>query len=73
MCSFGAQAECKNGIRAVSSYLDVDISNDKYPLVNPTPLECIAGSVIEDTFGDRTFKSMPQQRLNIIDGSISSY
>ena len=41
MCNFGAQEEWRNGRRSVSSYIDVDISNDQDRLVNPTPLECI--------------------------------
>ena len=61
------------GRRDASSYLDVDISNGQYRLVNLTPLECIAGSTMEDAIDDRYLKRMHQRRLNIIDGSISSY
>ena len=43
MCNFGARAEFRDMRRVVSFYPDVDISNDKYHLVNPIPLECIAG------------------------------
>ena len=57
----------------VSSYLGVDISNDQYRLVNPTHLDCIACYITEDAIGDRYLKRLPNQRLNIIDGSISSY
>ena len=73
VCNFGALSEWRNGRRAASSYLGVDISNDQYRLVNPTPLECIAGYIMGGAIGDRDLKSLPQQRLNIIDGSISSY
>ena len=73
MCNFGARAEWSNGRRDASSYLDVDISNGQYRLVNLTPLECIAGSTMEDAIDDRYLKRMHQRRLNIIDGSISSY
>ena len=73
MCNFGAQAEWRNGKRAFSSYLDVEISNYQYHLVNPTPLDCITGYIIEDAIGDRDLKRLPQRRLNIIDVSISSY
>ena len=73
MCNFGAQSECRNGIRAFSSYLDVDIINDQYRMVNPTSLDCIAGYTTEGDIGDRALKRLPHQNMNIIDGSISSY
>ena len=73
MCNFGERTEWRNGRRAVSSYLDVEIRNDQYRLVNPTPLDCIKGCITEDAIGDRYLKRLPQKRLNIIDGYISSY
>ena len=57
----------------VSSYLDVDISNDQYHLLNPTPLGFIVGYIMEDAIGDRALKRLPRRRLNLIYGSISSY
>ena len=72
MCNFGARAEWRNGRRAISYYLDVDIRNDKYRQVSPTPLEYIAGYMTEGAIGDMDLKRLPQKRLNIIDGSISS-
>ena len=41
MCNFGSQSEWSNGRRDFSSYLDGDIRNDQYRLVDKTPLECI--------------------------------
>ena len=73
MCNFGARLEWRNGRIVVSSYLDVKIINDQYRLVNPTPLDCIAGYIMEDAIGDRNLNRLPQQRLNLIDGCISSY
>ena len=73
MCNFGAWGEWRNGRIYVSSYLDFDISNDKYRLVNPTPLDCIIGYIMEYSVGDRDLKRLPQWRLDLIDGSISSY
>ena len=70
MCNFGAQAEWRNGRRSVSSYLDVEISNDQYHMVNPIPLDCITGYIIEDAIGDRDLKRLPQITLNIIHGYI---
>ena len=72
MCNFWAREECRNGTRYVSYYLDVDISNGQYCLVNPTPLDCITCYIMDDDIGDRDFKSLHHRRLNIIDGSISS-
>ena len=57
----------------VSSYIDVEISNDQYRLVNPNTLDCIKGYIMEDPICDRALKRLTQQRLNLIDGSISGY
>ena len=73
MCNFGAREEWRNGRRSVSSYLDVEISNDQDRLVNPTPLELISSYIMENDIFDRALKRLPQRRLNLIDGSISSY
>ena len=73
MCNFGAREEWRTGRISVSSYIDVKISSDQDRLVNPTPLDCITGYTIEDAIGDRALKRLPQRRLNLIDGSISSY
>ena len=72
VCNFGARAEWTNGRRSVSSYLDV-ISNDQYRLLNTTPLECITGYILEDEIDDRDLKSLPQRRMKLINGYISSY
>ena len=56
MCNVGSRAEWKNGRRAVSFYIDVDISNDQYRLVNPTPLDCIIGYIIKYTIIDMYLK-----------------
>ena len=60
MCNVGERAEWINERRAVSSYLDVEISNDQYYLVNITPLGCIAGNILEGDIGDRALKRLPQ-------------
>ena len=73
MCNFGAREECMEGRRSVSSYLDVETTKDQYRLLNPTPLDCITGYIMEDAVGDRDLKRLPQIRLNFIDGCISSY
>ena len=73
MCNFEAREQWRNGIRSASFYLNVEISNDQYRLVNPTPLECIAGYTMEDAICDRSLKRLPQLMLNIIYDSISSH
>ena len=62
-----------NRRRSVSSYLDVEIRNDQYRLVNSTPLEFITGYIMEYAIGDRSLRRLPQRKLKLIDGSISSY
>ena len=73
MCNFGSREEWRNGRRSVSFYPDVEISNDQYRLVNPTPLDCISGYIMEDAIVGRALKRLTLKRLNLIDGYISSY
>ena len=73
MCNFGSQEEWRKGGIVISSYLDVETTNDQFRLLNPTPLDCIAGFKMEDAVGERDFKRLPQISLNFIDVSISSY
>ena len=72
MCNFGSQVEWRKGRRVVSSYLDVETTKDQCRLLNPTPLDCITGYIIDDGVGERDLKRLPQRRLNFIDGYISS-
>ena len=73
MCNFGSQAEWRKGRRVVSSYPNVDTTKDKCRLLNPTPLDYIAGYIMDYAVSERDLKRLPQIRLNFIDGSISSY
>ena len=73
MCNFLSQEDWRNIRIAVSSYLGVYTSKDKYRLINSTPLDCIAGYIMEDYVGDRYLKRIPHIRVNFIDGYISSY
>ena len=73
MCNFGAREEWRNGKRSVCSYLDVEISNNQDRLVNPNPLDCIVGYILEHAICDSSLKRMPHQRLNLIYGFIESY
>ena len=73
MRNFGSYAEWSNGRRSVSSYLGVEIRNDQYHMFNPTPLYCIAGYIMEYYIDDRALNRLPQQNLNLIDSSNSSY
>ena len=46
VCNFGALEEWINWIIAVSYYIDVETRNDQYRLLDPTPLDCIAGYIM---------------------------
>ena len=67
MCNSGARAECRQGGRVVSSYLDVDTTKQQFRILNLTPLDCIAGHVIEYDVGDSALKRLYQIRLKFID------
>ena len=71
MFNFGARSEGRNRRRAVSYYLDVYNSKYQYHLLNPNPFYCITVYIMEDAVVDRYLKSLPQRKLNLIDGSIS--
>ena len=73
MCNFGSRAEWRKGRSVISSYLDVESTKDQCHLLNPTPLDCIEGYIMEDAVGERALERLPQRRLNFIDGCISSY
>ena len=73
MCNVGSRAEWKNGRRVGSSYLDVDTTKYQCRLLNPTPLDYIAGYITNDAVGKRALDTLLQIRMNFIDGSISSY
>ena len=47
MCNFGAWAEWRNGRRAISSYLAVEIRKYQCQLVNTTTLYCISVYIME--------------------------
>ena len=36
-------------------------------------MDCISGNITKDAIGDRYLKRLTQKRLNLIDGSITSY
>ena len=73
MCDLESQSEWREKIRVVGSYLDVESTKDQFRILNPTPLDCNTGYILEDTFGDRDLKRLPQRRLKFIYGYISSY
>ena len=62
----------EGGGRVVSYVLDVDTTKDQYHILNPTPLDCITGYIMDDDVSERSLKRRPQMRLNFIDSSISS-
>ena len=73
MFNFESRVVWRNEVRSASSYLDVEIRKDQYPLINPTPSDCITGYILEDDFDNRDLKRLPHRSMNLIYGSISSY
>ena len=57
----------------VSQYLDVEVSRDQQRLLNPTTLDTVEGYIMKDAMGEGAKRRLPQRRLNLIDGSISSH
>ena len=70
MGNFWSRSEWREGRRVISSYLDVDTTKYHFHLLNPTPLDCIAGYIMDDAFSERALKRLSHGRLNFIDGSI---
>ena len=73
MRNFGSWVVWRNGIRAISSYLDVETITYQYCMLNPTPLDWISGYIMSYDVGDRYLKRLPKRRLNLTGISISSY
>ena len=57
----------------ISSYLDAEVSKDQQELLNPSVHDSIVGFIIKDSKGEGARKRLPQRRLNMMDGGISSY
>ena len=73
MCNFRSQSEWRKGRSVISSCFYVKTTKYQCRLLNPTPLDCITGYIMEDAVGERALKRLPHGRLNFIDGSIFSY
>ena len=73
MFNFGARSEWRDGRIVVSSYLDVETTEDKCRLLNHTPLDFIASYIMEDDVSAGYLNRLPHIRLNFIDGYIQSY
>ena len=71
ICNFESQGKWREGRSVVSYYLDIETTKNQFRLLNPTPLDCIAGYIMEDAVGGRYLKRLPRIRLNFIDVSIS--
>ena len=52
MCNFWAWEKWRERIRVFSSYNDVETTKNQCRLLNPSPLDYIAGYIIEDAVGD---------------------
>ena len=73
MCNLVSRAYWSNCRRDVSSYLDFESRKYQCRLLNPTPLDFSAGYIMKYDVGHSYLKSLPQIRLNLIGGSITSY
>ena len=60
MCNFGARAECREGRRVFSYYLDIETTKDQCRFLNTKHLDCIAGYIMEDSVSDINLNSMTQ-------------
>ena len=72
MCNFGSGEDWRKGRSVISYYLDVETTKDQFHILNPTPLDCITGYIMEDAVADRYLKRLHQRSLNFIDGYIYS-
>ena len=70
MCNFWSRAEWREEIRVVGYYLDVDTIKDQCRLLNPMPLDCIIGYIMEDAVDDKALNRLSHIRLIFIYGFI---
>ena len=54
-------------------FIDAETIKEQCRLLDPTPLGCIAGYIMEGAVDDRVLKRLPQRIIKFINGSISSY
>ena len=73
MRNFGAQTERRSKRIAVQYPLDVDTRKYQECMLNPVPLNCTTGSIIDNDVGDRYLKKIPHKGMKLIDGYISIY
>ena len=73
MFNFGSWSEWRKGRSVISSYIYVETTKDQCRLLDPTPLDCIVGYIMDDAVGERALRRLPQRMLNFIDSYISSY
>ena len=57
----------------VSGYLDAKVSGNQQHLLNSNVLDTITCFIIKDNQGEGTRKRLAQQRLNFVDGKVSSH
>ena len=56
----------------ISVYLNAEVSKDQRHLLNPTVLDNFSGFILKDRQGKGAKKRLPQRRLNLVEGQISS-
>ena len=64
VCDFVACIAWRSKRIASRYYINVDTIECQEHLLNPIPLECITGYIMEDAVGDRNLNNMPKIRMN---------
>ena len=73
MCDFSCRNKEETEKRNVSSYLNVEVSDQQIRFFQPTALDSVVGFIMKDASGKGARFRLPARRLNIIDGNISAY
>ena len=65
MCDFETWSEWMSSLRDTIYYLDVDTRKYQDRLINPTPLDCVKGYIMEDVVGDRDSNNLTEKSMNL--------
>ena len=73
MANMAVRSEWKTKRRKVSDWLNCEVTEDNYNLLNPRPVDIITGFIMQDIKGEGVKKKLAARRLNNIDACVSSY
>ena len=54
-------------------YLNVEITDEQYYLLQPTAVDVLVGNLLEDSLGQNAKKKIPSRRINFMSGNVASY